>query len=285
MTPDSRAVLLRGIQEATGIHGWTIEPIEKSGTGAAFVAVAGNRRLFVKWPAEVRPLSRLAEIGVAPAVVATGHAGGLSFVLQQWVDGRSVDRTWLRRHAVDVVQVMQRYHWDPVLRNSLESVHRRSAAQQRTDDLRAIQIRLAAASAQEFSRPVVQRAASRFVHLHPPLNPRVPTHGDPNPDNILLTHDGIRLIDWDSAEIADPLRDLGPLLWWFLPPDEWASTLSRYDRPLDAGPRAVEWWAARTSLLVALWIDDHSGDPRVLRSFVDDFLAAESGAANPHLAD
>src|SRR3954452_7557300 len=89
-------MLLRVLPAATGEDRWTLELIASSGTGTAFAAVMPGRRLFVKWPAEVRPLFRLAALGIVPSVVATGMVAGLPFVVQEWVDGRSADRTWLR---------------------------------------------------------------------------------------------------------------------------------------------------------------------------------------------
>jgi len=37
------------------------------------------------------------------------------------------------------------------------------------------------------------------------------THGEPHPGNTMLTADGWRLIDWDTALIAPPERDLWTL--------------------------------------------------------------------------
>ena len=34
------------------------------------------------------------------------------------------------------------------------------------------------------------------------------THGEPHPGNTMRTEDGWRLIDWDTARIAPPERDL-----------------------------------------------------------------------------
>lgn len=41
----------------------------------------------------------------------------------------------------------------------------------------------------------------------------VPTHGDISPKNFLITPHGLLMVDWDDVALADPLRDLGPLLW------------------------------------------------------------------------
>ena len=40
--------------------------------------------------------------------------------------------------------------------------------------------------------------------------PWVITHGEPKADNLLVTDDGLRLVDWDTALVAPAARDL----WW-----------------------------------------------------------------------
>jgi spectinomycin phosphotransferase len=41
--------------------------------------------------------------------------------------------------------------------------------------------------------------------------PHVITHGEPHPGNVLVSGDRRRLVDWDTAALAPPERDL----WWF----------------------------------------------------------------------
>ena len=48
------------------------------------------------------------------------------------------------------------------------------------------------------------------------------THGEPHPGNVMLAGDGWRLVDWDTAAIAPPERDL-----WHLDPGD-GSTLDAY---------------------------------------------------------
>jgi spectinomycin phosphotransferase len=41
--------------------------------------------------------------------------------------------------------------------------------------------------------------------------PLVVTHGEPHPGNVLVEGERLRLVDWDTAGVAPPERDL----WWF----------------------------------------------------------------------
>ncbi|MBB4907119.1 phosphotransferase [Actinophytocola algeriensis] len=54
------------------------------------------------------------------------------------------------------------------------------------------------------------------------------THGEPHPGNTMLTADGWRLIDWDTAKIAPPERDL-----WHLATPE---TLAAYEEATGVRP-------------------------------------------------
>lgn len=85
--------------------------------------------------------------------------------------------------------------------------------------------------------------------------------------------------------MADPLRDLGPFLWWCVPPERWPAVLEAHGAGVRADRGTIEWWAARTSLLVAVWLDAHTADRGRVSSFLADFVAAETGAGNPHLQE
>jgi Phosphotransferase enzyme family len=82
-----------------------------------------------------------------------------------------------------------------------------------------------------FTRPVAQLVAANKRAIESLLagydqlveqarkdsSPWVLTHGEPHPGNTMLTPDGWRLIDWDTALIAPPERDL-----WSLDPGDGA---------------------------------------------------------------
>ena len=59
-------------------------------------------------------------------------------------------------------------------------------------------------------------------------NRMVLTHGEPHPGNTMLTPDGWRLIDWDTALVAPPERDL-----WHLATPE---TLAAYEEAMGIRP-------------------------------------------------
>lgn len=101
------------------------------------------------------------------------------------------------------------------------------------------------------------------------------THGEPHPGNVMLTGDGWRLIDWDTAAVAPPERDL-----WDLGPDD--TVLDAYAamtgvRPL---PELLElyrfgWDIKDIACVVARFSRPHGGDAddaeswRLLTSLVE----------------
>ena len=57
----------------------------------------------------------------------------------------------------------------------------------------------------------VRQKYDELVAAVAPKTPRVLTHGEPHPGNTMLTIDGWQLIDWDTAALAPPERDLSIL--------------------------------------------------------------------------
>ncbi|MBA3490026.1 MAG: aminoglycoside phosphotransferase family protein [Longispora sp.] len=64
----------------------------------------------------------------------------------------------------------------------------------------------------------------------------VVTHGEPHPGNLLRTPTGLRLLDWDTVQIAPPERDLWMLTRAFAtmlgenPADNSDDAFSRYTK-------------------------------------------------------
>ena len=86
------------------------------------------------------------------------------------------------------------------------------------------------------------------------------THGEPHPGNTMLTRDGWRLIDWDTALAAPPERDL-----WMLDPGD-GSVLGTYAaatgvRPLPALLELyrVRWDVADLAIDVSRFCRPHKG--------------------------
>jgi len=82
--------------------------------------------------------------------------------------------------------------------------------------------------------PALRAALQKYDELvaeATPSAPRVLTHGEPHPGNTMLTIDGWKLIDWDTAALAPPERDL-----WDLDPGD-GSVLSTYAEATGYAPQ------------------------------------------------
>jgi len=88
------------------------------------------------------------------------------------------------------------------------------------------------------------------------------THGEPHPGNTMLAADGWRLIDWDTALLAPPERDL-----WSLDPGD-GSLLDTYADATGVVPLPwllelyrIRWDLADNAVDVARFRHPHSGGP------------------------
>jgi thiamine kinase-like enzyme len=56
--------------------------------------------------------------------------------------------------------------------------------------------------------PAVRRALDAADTRPTGLQALVPTHGEPHPGNVVRTAEGPVLVDWETARLAEPERDL-----------------------------------------------------------------------------
>ncbi len=86
------------------------------------------------------------------------------------------------------------------------------------------------------------------------------THGEPHPGNTMLTADGWRLIDWDTALLAPPERDL-----WMLDPgdgailDAYAAATGVTPRPALLDLYRLRWDVADIAADVSRFRRPHAG--------------------------
>jgi spectinomycin phosphotransferase len=111
--------------------------------------------------------------------------------------------------------------------------------------------------------PAVRKQLARFDRLSEQVRASaaapVLTHGEPHPGNVVFGEGCVRLVDWDTAAIALPERDL----WMLDTSDDMArGDLARYaeasGRPVD--PAAIELYRLRWKL------DDIASFVHLLRS-------------------
>jgi hypothetical protein len=265
---DAAEAARAAVVKATGRRDWKIGPLGGS-TGRTWLATGGET-VVVRLDASPEVLVRVAQRGIGPAVLASGQVAGRTFVVQEHVDAPSPSARWLSEHVVDVGSLFGSLAGDPVLARLAPPLEAPSFAVELLDSARN-------AGLGHDRIGLVERLAGG----PPPISADElrATHGDPNRTN-LLAGDRLLLVDWDDLRRADPLRDLGPLAWWYLPEVAWPDFLAAAGQPwTEAVLDRFWWWTAAESLDVALRLLAH--DRAGAEGFLGDFVCAARRQPNP----
>ena len=262
---------------------WSIARTRSGSSRRTFTAVAGPQRLFVKFDVSIEALRRLSDLSVTPPVVGAGEYRGHSFVVQRHVGGRHPLPRWFHRHLPELGRLIRNYQIDPMLRQLAGSrtapAHPAYVAAVLVDlenrSGRVLHPRPHSSLARGMNQLRERSATLRPVEL-------VATHGDPNRKNFIVGTDAY-LVDWDDLALSDPMRDIGPLLWWYVPPREWKDLPTEIGLDYDDAIRdRLYWWVAAESLDVALRLLEGGNGGAGAADFLDDFVAAINGQGNPH---
>lgn len=266
---------------------WHVTAPAHGSTDRAFVARCGNQVVFVKLGLVHPSLGRLADLGVTPPIIGQGEHHGEPFTIFQYMEGVVPDRIWMRDnagHVLDLLGIVQR---DGPLAHLLSTA---APVPTLGEHLAAVVARLTErttrASAPAFRSSEIEPSLQRVRTAHHAVDgvPLVPSHTDPSPPNVLVMPGRMYLVDWDDIRLSDPMRDIGLILWWFVPPERWEMMLRRFWLPDAASAAMIDriyWWAAVSSFRVALWIDRQAPDDDAVRSFLDDFHEAAARRPNP----
>jgi hypothetical protein len=204
-------------------------------------------------------------------------------VVQEYLHGTHPDREWFSLHLPQVAALIGGYHSDPVLADLLAKGHSPGYAEHISAGLGDMAA-LIAQLPESPHKAELSRLLAELSDQARSLGPvgLVPAHADPNYHNFLLVGERVYLLDWEGVTLSDPLRDVGPLLWWYAPQQKWPEFFAACSTEMDEQvERKVYWWAARQSCSVALWFAGR-GLLELAAPFMLDFEAALHGRANPH---
>lgn len=258
--------------------------ISKSAIGAsdqAFVASNGERKVFVKL-IKSPALKRLAELGVAPPVIYDGSSENKPYIVQEFVEGVKPNKSWFAQNVNALALFIRKYHQDKVLKDILEKEEKLSYRENIERVLKGLDNDINASNSDLFNTPKVKELIKTLREKGEGLKPGplVPTHTDPNPQNLLLTKKGIVMVDWDDIFLSDPFKDIGLILWWYIPRDKWSEFFEVYGMKLDEGK--LRWWIARNTLSIAGWYGKQ-GNEEYVKFFIDDALLAFEGKDNSQI--
>lgn len=225
-------------------------------------------------------LRRLAELGIIPPLIASGEFDGLPFTIQEFVDVPYPEQPWFNAHLDDLASLIRTYQHDPSL-NALLAERKFTYL---AEDLAWVEPCYRTLIDTYGDHAPLHTAYRRLLDQLPEVSgvPPVCTHGDLSRKNLLPARDRIYLVDWDEVSLSDPMRDIGPLLWWYVPPERWSEFFRAYQHPLGDGVvERAYWWTARTSLEITHGLLERGYWTRAT-DFVIDFLAAVDRKENPY---
>jgi thiamine kinase-like enzyme len=274
----------RILKNSLSITGWEIRKPPSGLSKEAYIAKAGDKEVFIKFDADVSCLSRLGELGIAPRVLSSGNENGIPFLIQEYVRGVSPTAEWFISHLSEVAEVIREYHNDGVLARLLREQRRVETADDRVKKFKTIKPKL----------PIERKALEIVAELQEQLSDIVtsdlsPVHADPNKKNFLIEDRKVWIIDWDDIVLSDPLRDVGPVCYWYLPEEFWPQFLGKlgYGYQENAMNR-LYWWITVRSLKVFWWYihqNSETGEERYFReslNYLEDAQAAIKRKPNPH---
>jgi thiamine kinase-like enzyme len=228
---------------------WEIAPAGGA-TGEAFFARHDDQRLFLKRNSSPF-LAVLSAEGIVPKLVWTKRMeNGDVITAQQWLPGRELKPNDMNHERV--ARLLKKIHCSKPLLGMLRRLEKSTSMPETL-----LQILKDGLDADVLSLPDVQRAMSFLIEKSSQVSveEKVVCHGDVNHNNWLLAEDNqLYLIDWDGAMIADPAVDLGQLLYWYIPEEDWEEWLSMYGKKLtDHLKLRMKWYVTLQTLSSIQW--------------------------------
>jgi hypothetical protein len=238
--------------------------------------------VFIKFDVNIKPLKRVCDLNLAPQLLSSGEYNKRTYIIQEFIEGKFPDRSWFTSNLIDLATFINKYHSDNTLFEILKKNSKLDYFSNVSDSLLFIEHDLG---------NIKDEASSDFERYLSQLRDKsselstvevVPTHADPNYKNFLLTKNKIYMIDWDDVRLSDPIRDIAPLLWWYVNKKKWPILFNKLDMPInDTLMNRFYWWMARQSLTIAIFFAKRH-DIQQTQYYLEDFSAALNQENNPH---
>lgn len=204
---------------------WTIVSAGGS-TGEAYYAKSAQKRLFLKRNSSPF-LAVLSAQGIVPKLVWTKRLeNGDVITAQEWLDGKELNPEEMQHPMV--ANLLGKIHHSAELLDLLTRMGKKPM-----DPSFLFQnLKRLALESNDVVVPVAIHQGLKFMENHLPKLTgvkQVVCHCDLNHNNWLVSNCGqLYLIDWDNAQIGDAALDLGMLLNWYIPEQDWDNWLEMY---------------------------------------------------------
>ncbi|WP_456273699.1 phosphotransferase [Bacillus sp. AK031] len=234
---------------------WEIVPAGGA-TGEAFFAQCQEQKLFLKRNSSPF-LAVLSAEGIVPKLVWTKRIeSGDVITAQHWLNGRELNPVEMEEERA--AKLLKKIHSSRPLLTMLERLgkERFQPEHMLTELETGLDFDLISHPKVREALFFLQTELANITH-----DEYVVCHGDVNHNNWLLSDNNqLYLIDWDGAMIADPAIDIGLLLYWYIPEENWETWLSQYGVPLtDNLKLRMKWYVVSQTLLSIQW---HKGKAR-----------------------
>lgn len=230
-------------------EGWQVIPAGGA-TGEAYYAQHGEEKLFLKRNSSPF-LAVLSAEGIVPKLLWTRRLeNGDVITAQRWVNGRE-----LKSFEMDedlVAQLLSKIHRSKELLEMFKRIGNKpltphSIVNELTERLRTVSL----------NEAIINDAISFLKKEITEVEPQqyVVCHCDINHNNWVLSEEGdLFLIDWDGAMVADPALDLGLLLYWYIPRQDWEDWLKKYGLILTHDLcKKMHWYVISQTIYGILW--------------------------------
>lgn len=233
-------------------HDWEIVPAGGQ-TGEAFFAQHKKKKYFLK--RNTSPfLASLSAEGIVPKLVWTKRLEtGDVYTAQQWLNGRELKP--VEMNSEKVARLLKKIHTSDVLLSMLIRLGKKPL---KASDV--FQSMITELDHEILAHNDVQEALEflekQLPHVH--YEEKVVCHCDVNHNNWLLSENNqLYLIDWDGAVVGDPAIDIGELLYWYIPREDWEHWLYLYGTSLDDSLLLrMKWYVITQTLYTIQWSKD-----------------------------
>lgn len=273
-------IMINWLEHALGT-GWLVRPAGGL-TGEAFIAEKNGKRLFLK--RNTSPfLAVLSAEGIVPKLIWTKRIeNGDVITAQEWLEGRSLNEEEMKQQSV--ADLLYKIHHSSELMHMLLKMGKKPVTSDESFSQLCLQLE---ENGLMYEQEEVLEATGLLEMMLPyTRNQRLAVcHCDMNHNNLILTKENIiYLIDWDNGTIADPATDIGMLLKWYIPKEDWKEWLINYGiEPDRQWFIRMYWYLLQDNLQFLCWHFDRNEKGKVqqrlkelqeINSSIKDFIVS-----------
>ncbi|WP_407690237.1 phosphotransferase [Salisediminibacterium beveridgei] len=233
---------------------WQLRPAGGA-TGEAYIAEKGQQKIFIKRNSSPF-LAVLSAEGIVPKLLWTKRLeNGDVITAQEWIEGRKLNQEEL--NAPRVARLLRKIHRSTELMAMFKRMGNQPLLPEHV-------IHHAKESITSMTNEI--KKATEGLHWlvdHVPVHnvsDFVVCHADVHHKNWIhyteMGEDELYLIDWDGAQLADPVMDIAPLLFIYVPRPEWDWWLKEYGcRHTEEMDHKIRWYMVALCLENIAWYD------------------------------